>query len=331
MFSGLIRRVVASLVSALIGGLIVGVLMLVRYLIGGPSLAWWHTIDLSAEFTAERATALHSISDYRALEDRLHAELSAREAAESSSLTGPFQRYAPGSKSDPDQWPQGNWNWTQELIPTAPRGAALLLHGVSDSPYSLRALAQMLYDSNIAVVVLRLPGHGTAPSGLRTYRLEDMRAAVRMAALDLTSRVGTGKPFWLVGYSNGAALAVDYALDVLDGAPLPAPAGLVLLSPAIGIAPTARVVSLRHLFGWIPGLSKLGWTEISAEYDPFKYSSFTFNAIEQTSRLTRSIQSHTLRLEQADHLGAFPPTLAFLSAVDATVSADAVVDQFMDD
>ena len=136
-----------------------------------------------------------------------------------------------------------------------------------------------------------------------------MRAAVRMAAKDLVARVGPDKPFWLVGYSNGAALSVEYALDGLEGAHQPAPSGLVLLSPAIGIAPAARIVRLRHLFGWVPGLNKLGWTEISAEYDPFKYSSFTFNAIEQTSELTNSIQSRTARLSRSGRLGGPGPVL----------------------
>ena len=319
-------RVLTALTYACAGALLVGIALLVGYVGAGPQLAWWHTIELRDEFTADSSSRIRSVADYRALEDRLFASLERESAAARVTEPGPYARYSPGSKSDPVHWPDGNWNRTQELIPPHPRGAALLLHGVSDSPYSLRALALTLYDSNIAVVVLRLPGHGTAPSALLSYRLEDMRAAVRIAAGDLSARVGKDKPLWLVGYSNGAALSVDYALDVAAGAALPRPAGLVLLSPAIGIAPAAQVVRLRHLFGWVPGLGKLGWTEISPEYDPFKYSSFTFNAIEQTSRLARSIQTRTAR---PGALTGFPPTLAFLSAVDATVSADAVVDQFM--
>ena len=328
MFMRLLRHIGVAIAYSCCGAALLAVVLLVRYLHGGPVLEWWHTAELLGEYSARGSEDIRSIADYRLLEDHLYAQLAARAGSGSAGST-PFARYAPGSRSDPNLWPDGNWNRTQELIPDHPRGAALLLHGVSDSPYSMRALAQSLYQSGVAVVALRLPGHGTAPSALLAYRLEDMRAAVRMAAKDLVARVGPDKPFWLVGYSNGAALSVEYALDGLEGAHQPAPSGLVLLSPAIGIAPAARIVRLRHLFGWVPGLNKLGWTEISAEYDPFKYSSFTFNAIEQTSELTNSIQSRTARLSRSGRLGQFPPTLAFLSAVDATVSADAVLDAFM--
>ena len=58
----------------------------------------------------------------------------------------------------------------------------LLLHGMSDAPYSLRALGEALHARGFHVLGLRLPGHGTAPSGLVTATWEDMAAAVALAA-----------------------------------------------------------------------------------------------------------------------------------------------------
>ena len=43
----------------------------------------------------------------------------------------------------------------------------LLLHGYSDSPYSLRGFGAMMRDAGAHVVGLRIPGHGTAPSALK--------------------------------------------------------------------------------------------------------------------------------------------------------------------
>ncbi len=63
------------------------------------------------------------------------------------------------------------------------------------------------------VVGLRLPGHGTAPAGLVTFEVEDLEAATRLAMRDLRATLGTSKPIHMIGYSNGAALAVSYALD----------------------------------------------------------------------------------------------------------------------
>ena len=67
------------------------------------------------------------------------------------------------------------------------------------------------------MVGLRLPGHGTAPSGLLTFEIEDMAAAVRMAMRDLRAQLGPGKPIYMIGYSNGAALSVSYSLAILEG------------------------------------------------------------------------------------------------------------------
>lgn len=99
-----------------------------------------------------------------------------------------------------------------ELRSTAPVGGALLLHGASDSPYSLRALAERLHRRGFEVLVMRLPGHGTAPVGLTRARSEAWAAAVRIGARHAASRLPPGRPLYLVGFSTGGVLAVEYAL-----------------------------------------------------------------------------------------------------------------------
>jgi len=136
-----------------------------------------------------------------------------------------------------------DWNRTVVLPADHPRGAALLLHGLSDSPYSMRALAEHLHAQGWTVVVLRLPGNGTAPLGLLDVSWKDWAAAVRVAACDLVKTTGAEKPFLLVGYSMGAALSVEYALAQRQGEDLPKPRAIVLLSPAIGVASSARFAS----------------------------------------------------------------------------------------
>ncbi len=91
----------------------------------------------------------------------------------------------------------------------------LLLHGLTDSPYSMRSIGLMLADQGFKVVGLRLPGHGTVPAGLTQVELEDLEAATQMAMRDLRKLVGANKPLYAMGYSNGAALAVNYSLDAL--------------------------------------------------------------------------------------------------------------------
>jgi hypothetical protein len=110
----------------------------------GPSLKPWHTEDLTAEFTAEMLDQIRTFDDYKQLEDRLFAELKAKVYA--STGTGPayaLVRYSAGSASDPEPR-KPNWNRSFEMPADRPRRAVLLLHGMSDSPYSLRALGEAL-------------------------------------------------------------------------------------------------------------------------------------------------------------------------------------------
>ena len=67
-------------------------------------------------------------------------------------------------------------------------------------------------------LVLRMPGHGTVPGALTEAHWEDWRAAVRLGARHVRPARSAPEPFVLVGYSNGGALSVQYALDSLGRA-----------------------------------------------------------------------------------------------------------------
>ncbi|MCK6372334.1 MAG: alpha/beta fold hydrolase, partial [Gammaproteobacteria bacterium] len=199
----------------------------------GFETAVWHDVRLTEEFTLEKAADVRTFGDYLALEERLLAELDAKVYAVTGA--GPEKgllRFSPGSVSDPRAW-NPNWNRSFELPAAKPAGGILLLHGMSDSPYSLRALGESLNRQGYQVVGLRLPGNGAAPSGLKYVVWEDMAGAVRIAMDHLASELGD-KPIHIVGYSIGAALALNFTLDALDGRTAPLPASLILVSPAIG-------------------------------------------------------------------------------------------------
>ncbi|HLB85147.1 MAG TPA: alpha/beta fold hydrolase, partial [Steroidobacteraceae bacterium] len=274
---------------ALVGMLLMGLVLYVRYLHSGPELEPWHRVQLEEEFTAGSADKVRTIADYRALEARLFAELDRDVYADTEPEDRlPFNRYFRGSRSDPATWPV-DWNRTWEHAPAAPPSAVLLLHGLTDSPYSMHALAETFASQGLHVVALRLPGHGTAPAGLLSFRIEDMQAAVSLAMRDLRRRLGPDTPIFMIGYSNGAALAVDYALTVLEGADAPRTAGLVLISPAIAVSPLAVVGRFKTGLSNIPGFERAGWQQIDAEVDPYKYASFSLHAAGETFRLTRAV------------------------------------------
>jgi alpha-beta hydrolase superfamily lysophospholipase len=179
------------------------------------------------------------------------------------------------------------------------------------------------------VVALRVPGHGTAPVGLTDITWQDFAAATRIGAAHVAERVGDAKPFYMVGYSNGAALAAQYALAALEDEQLRTPDGLLLLSPAIGITRAAALAVWQARLADVTGLSKLAWESILPEYDPYKYQSFAINAGEQMYQLTQVLASSIGRLKGPNGLAGFPPVLAFQSLVDATVIPEALVDTLL--
>jgi alpha-beta hydrolase superfamily lysophospholipase len=318
-----VRQVLLALAYGVGGGTLVLIVGAVIFLNSRPDLSVWHTADLDAEFSAKSRVA--SFKEYLDLEERLFKQLDERVYArirpeEQASIN----RYYHGSLSDPRQLGT-NWNRSFELTLPEPKFGVLLLHGMSDSPYSLRSLGQRLNAAGGWAIGLRLPGHGTAPVGLTRVTWEDMAGAVRLAMAHLRERMGD-RPLYIVGYSNGGALAMEYSLAAAEDASLPRVRGVVLISPEIGITRLAGLAVWQERIGRVLGLDKLKWNSIAPEYDPFKYGSFAVNAGNQAYRLTAEVQSRITRLAPAGGLAQVPPILAFQSLVDATVSTPALIE-----
>ena len=322
-----LRRISEWLAAWTLGSLVAVVAAYTIILNGRPDLSVWHLADLDEEFTED--SGVSSFAEYLALEDRLFRQLdtlvyevvpTGREHA--------VNRYSRGSLSDPERWSE-NWNRSIELRHDKPEAAVLLLHGLSDSPYSMRALAERLHEKGASVLALRLPGHGTAPAGLVDVRWQDMAAAVRIAARHLHESAGS-VPLYLVGYSNGGALTIDYALDTLVDSTLPPASGLVLLSPEIGVSSVAAFAVWQGRLGHFLGLDKLAWNGLLPEFDPFKYGSFAVNAGDLAHRITGHLQARLGELATSGKLADLPPILAFQSGVDATVTASALAQNLFD-
>jgi len=327
VFSHAARILVRLLGYGLLGAFVVALIAYISFLESRPDLSIWHLTDLDEEYTVK--SDVSDFKEYLALEDRLFAQLD--EHVYAKVARGPedaINRYSRGSLSDPERWPV-NWNRSFELRTDSPVAGVLLLHGLSDSPYSLRALGERLHQAGAWVLGLRIPGHGTAPPGLVETRWQDMAGAVRIAARHLRDALGE-KPLYLLGYSNGGALSMEYTLSSLDDASLPRPAGVVLLSPEIGISEVAALAVWQARLGHLLGLDKLAWTSVLPEYDPYKYGSFAVNAGDVAYRITRHIQDQLDALQGTGKLEKLPPILAFQSSVDATVSPAALVENLFD-
>jgi alpha-beta hydrolase superfamily lysophospholipase len=238
----------------------------------------------------------------------------------------PSNRYFEGSPVYPGRFAH-DWNRSVIMEPEGTAiGAVVLLHGLTDSPYSVRHVAQLYRELGFVAIAPRLPGHGTVPAGLAKATWEDWMAATRLAVREARRRVGATAPLHLVGYSNGGALAVKFALDAVEDPGLSRVDRVVLLSPMIGLTEWARFAGLAGLPSVFPAFAKAAWLSIVPEFNPFKYNSFPVNAARQSSLLTGALQPRVASLAREGRLADLPPILAFQSVTDFTVSTRAVVD-----
>ena len=294
-----------------------------------PDLHPWHRLVSTLEPRAADITPTFTLDAYLEREEKLFSEVHEqveRVAGAGANLTVP-NRFVEGSRSYPRNL-KTNWNRTQVLSVGEPRGGALLIHGLTDSPYSMRSMAERLHAAGFYTVSLRMQGHGTVPGGLVNTRWEDWAAAVRMGARHVSSKVGPGKPLILVGYSNGGALVTKYAVDALSDKSLPQATKLVLVSPMIGVSPAAVLAGTISLLG--PIVEKARWIDVVPEYNPFKYNSFPANAGRQTARITRTLSSDLEAAARDGRLQGMPPVLVFQSLLDTTVSTPAVFYELLD-
>ncbi|WP_108946785.1 alpha/beta hydrolase [Shewanella halifaxensis] len=320
---GSTKHLAFAVFYSLIGTSIAFVAMAVWYLNSRPDLSIWHTTDLQSEYRA--SSDVSSFDEYLKLEEKLFAELDNKvyqKLLEPESFDV-LNRYVKGSYSSPTHWSQ-DWNRSFEWPNKNADFGVLLLHGMSDSPYAMSHFAKHFKDK-AHVLALRLPGHGTVPSALTHMRWQDLAAAVNIATQDLQQSLA-GKPLYVIGYSTGAALALNHELERIAANDQPAYSAMVLLSPAIGLSPVAAGAKWQSILGYALGLDKLSWNSIQPEYDPFKYGSFAVNAGDVVYQLSINNLS-LIKMLGENKLKELPPILTFQSLTDDTVDTAAVVNE----
>lgn len=287
-------------------------------------LAPWHTFtpdEMVAEELDEADWAAY-LDREQLLLDQVRTEVTDKLAPQERILSN---RYYEGSPLYPGRFDR-DWNRSYVLEPEGePLGAVVLLHGLTDSPYSLRHIGQHYYESGYVVIGIRLPGHGTVPAGLTNVQWKDWSAATRLAVREAVRRIRPSAPLQLVGFSNGGALAMMYALDAVEDPSLRKADRVILITPMIGITEMARFAGFAGLPAIFPAFASAAWLGVLPEFNPFKYNSFPVNGARQSSLLTRALQPRIARYARQERLDELPPIITFQSVVDFTVSTRAIV------
>lgn len=191
------------------------------------------------------------------------------------------------------------------------RRGVLLTHGLSDSPYLMRHLAEFYRENGFRVMAVLLPGHGTQPGDLLDVRWQEWEKAVAYGTDKLAAEV---EDVYLAGYSAGGTLSIYQSLHD------PRIRGLFLFAPALQVTPRAAFARWHKIISWF--IPRRKWLYIKPDINIYKYESITKNAAAQVFALIRALNAqlelHTLTI----------PVFAVASADDKTVKTNATM-QFM--
>ena len=186
---------------------------------------------------------------------------------------------------------------------------AVLIHGLFDSPYSMRPFGESLRASCFYVLGLLLPDHGTRPGDFLDARWQDWAEATHFAARQLAQHA---EALYLAGHSAGGTLSL------LEAARNPEVDALVLFAPALAITPAAKYAQYVALVG--KAFNGAAWYEVRPDEAVYRYESLTFVSAAETFALIETTKAE-LAAQSRDL-----PIFAVLSMQDNTVSTPEFLD-----
>lgn len=157
--------------------------------------------------------------------------------------------------------------------------AILLIHGLTDSPFSFHDLSQYFYKQGFTVRTLLLPGHSTAPSDLIDIDFEDWQAAGDFA---IEQTLKDFEQVYLGGLSTGGAVIFDYLMQ--QQSVDESLKGLFMWSPA-----SKAKNDMAWLAGYVDLIPFVDWIDKDADIDFAKYESFPFNAAAQVDDIMKRV------------------------------------------
>ncbi len=235
-----------------------------------------------------------------------------KDSAAKSPFVGGYSASQVAKMRAPFQMPESNQSRCRDQAQGGAKGF-LLIHGLTDSPYLLKNMADSLkaqYPCSLIRSVL-LPGHGTVIGDTLSMSYKQWKKVTDYGVNSFKGEQDINE-LYIVGFSTGTALAIQHVLQNTNSEKIK---GLILLSTAVKASS-----GLAWLAPYIKGLKP--WVGVNKDRDGARYSSFSTNAGAQFYLLTKGM------LDKKNQLDV--PVLMAVSADDATIDALAARQYFCD-
>ena len=239
----------------------------------------------------------------------------------------PVNRYFEGSPVYPGHFAD-DWNRSHVLEPDgAPVGAAVLLHGLTDAPYSQRHIGELYRDRGFVAIIPRLPGPRHRAGGADRRRVGGLGGGDPAGGARGAPARRPGPPLAHRRASRMAARSRCSTRSTRSRTRSCArPDRLVLISPMIGITAFARFAGIAGWPAVLPGLRQGG---LARRRCPSSSRSSTTRSRSTAPASPSSSPGRCRRRSTASPATAasagLPPILTFQSVVDFTVSTRAII------
>lgn len=140
----------------------------------------------------------------------------------------------------------------QTAARTLPKAVIVLFHGLSDSPYFVRAIAQSFQSKNYLVITPLTPGHGKkiADKDMQDPMLQERWLSHVTDVMAFADTLGA--PVFVGGFSAGATFATWYGLQNPEKVE-----GVLLFSGALELSDAAETMSriwgIKAISTWLDG------------------------------------------------------------------------------
>jgi esterase/lipase len=220
-----------------------------------------------------------------------------------------FEEYLKKTKQIVSQVQNTTLNIPFELKPEfIKKKGILLVHGLFDSPYGMKYLAEYFRQKGFLVRTILLPGHGTVPGDLLNI---DYKEWIKAVEFGINSFKGEIENLYLAGLSVGAALCINSYIKNNRSIK-----GLFLFSPAVKLK---QKILLSRLLKFL----NRKWINKTLDTDPVRYESRPLNSVLQTIAL---LKKNELLLKKEPKIKV--PLFVVLTADDETLDIPATISFF---